>query len=93
MFKYYSSSVDWCESNHMFSNYICEFFNSWSSLSYILLTLYHILYILPLIRLHYRKYLLLFFINACIGISSFYFHATLSYRSDIDEGFILYLLF
>lgn len=89
MFEYYSSSVDWCESNHLFSNYICEFFNSWSSLSYILLTLYHIKYILPKIKIKYNEYIFLFFINTCIGISSFYFHATLSYSGQIlDEGFI-----
>ena len=93
-FSYLSSTIDWCETNYIMSNYICEFQNSFSSFAYCLLTYYQ-----------YRKYKniivnnklffnLLFINNFLLGLSSFLFHSTLSYIGQfLDEGFIVTFIF
>jgi dihydroceramidase len=94
MFVYESSTVDWCETNYLISNYICEFQNSFSSFAYCLLTYYQ--------YRTYKKYIvnnklffnLLFINNFLLGISSFLFHSTLSYMGQfLDEGFIVTFIF
>ena len=87
-FQYESSSIDWCESNYYFSNFICEFNNSWSSLLYIFFSLYTIYYYSKFIKNCLIYYIL--FSSILVGITSYLFHSTLSIGGQIlDEGSII----
>lgn len=87
-FNYQSSPVDWCENNYYFSNIICEFNNSWSSILYSIFAYY--------IFTRYSKFvknnLIYGIITAgfLVGITSFLFHSTLSLAGQmLDEGSII----
>jgi len=91
---YETSSVDWCETNYIFSSFICEFMNSFSSFAYCLLTLYQYNKYKHYIVNNNRFFYLLFLNNIMVGLSSFLFHSTLSYMGQIlDEGFIVTFIF
>ena len=74
--EYESSSIDWCEDNYVYSNYIAEFYNSISNIPYILFYFLG-LYSFKKMKCK-RKDRLLYGGLLFTGISSFYFHATLS---------------
>lgn len=94
MFGYESSTVDWCETNYIMSNYICEFQNSFSSFAYCLLTYYQYRKYKDIIVNNKLFFNLLFINNFLLGISSFLFHSTLSYIGQfLDEGFIVTFIF
>lgn len=94
MFSYESSKVDWCETNYFFSNYICEFQNSFSSFIYCILTYYQYSKYNNMITNNKFFFNLLFINNFLLGISSFLFHSTLSYVGQfLDEGFIVTFIF
>lgn len=76
-----ASTIDWCESNYTTSYYIAEYWNSLSSLFITACGMYGI-----------YKYpsFWLFGTLIPIGLSSFYFHATLSLLGQLlDEAFIM----
>lgn len=76
--EYFSSSIDWCEPNMIYSKVIVEYFNSYSSLFISLFGIYGMYY--------HQKTILLNFTLIPIGITSFYFHATLSkFGQLLDE--------
>ena len=75
--QYSSSEVDWCEKNYERSEHIIEYYNSYSSL---------IIFLFGFIGYYYVKRSILFVMLGIIGLSSFYFHATLSFAGQIlDE--------
>lgn len=93
MFDYNSSNVDWCETNYVVLPYIAEFFNTVSNVPFILLP--------SIFLFRYRRFVksinggLIFLLLGMIliGLSSFYFHATLSFAGQIlDELSIMYLV-
>jgi hypothetical protein len=89
--EYESSSIDWCEDNYVYSNYIAEFYNSISNIPYILFYFLG-LYSFKKMKCK-RKDRLLYGGLLFTGISSFYFHATLSlYGQLLDEFSIILLL-
>jgi hypothetical protein len=73
--KYFSSTIDFCEINNEKSSIIVEFWNSISSLFISFLGLVSIYYYPNRIILHHTLII--------IGITSFYFHATLSTFAQI----------
>jgi alkaline ceramidase len=90
MFNYQSSTIDWCESNYVYSNYIAEFWNTISNILYI------IVYFLSFRSFKYincnQNDRLLNTLLLSTGISSFYFHATLSLLGQILDEYSIVLL-
>ena len=81
--NYFSSTIDWCEINNENSVIIVEFWNSISSLFISFLGAVGIYY--------YPNTIILYHTLIPIGITSFYFHATLSLLGQmLDEFFIAY---
>lgn len=81
--NYFSSPIDWCEINNENSGIIVEFWNSLSSLFICCLGVVGIYY--------YPNTAILYHTLIPIGITSFYFHATLSLLGQmLDELFIAY---
>jgi len=83
-----TSTVDWCEANYAQSQYICEFFNTVSSLSMLLAGLLGL-------WLHRRlletRFLLGFASVELVGLGSVAFHATLRFELQMaDELPMLY---
>ena len=90
--EYESSSIDWCEENYSHSIYIAEFFNTISNIPFILLYYFGCKSFCNMFCNNYDK--LLYGCLLFTGISSFYFHATLSLFSQLlDEFSIIFLLF
>ena len=90
MFSYESSEIDWCEKNYVYSNYIAEFWNTISNIPYILILF---------ISLQTFRFLpcknndkLLHSLLLVTGISSAYFHATLSLFAQLLDEFSIILL-
>jgi len=86
-----TSSVDWCELNYMFSQYIAEFWNSTSPFSMVLVGLFGIV-------LHYKllekRFLLAFFFVSVLGVGSVLFHGSLKHETQmLDELPMLYAAF
>lgn len=80
--SYESSSIDWCEDNYQVATYIAEFLNTISNIPIVFLSYYGFL--------NYPNSLSLWMLMAAIGVSSAYFHATLSELGQIlDEEAIL----
>jgi hypothetical protein len=91
MFSYTSSNIDWCEDNFTHHPYIVEFWNTISNIPFVLL------YFLGMYNFNrvkcngndkilYRMYLF-------VGLSSMYFHATLSHFGQLlDEYSIMCLM-
>ena len=86
MFDYLSSPMRWCESKFIYSIYIAEFWNSFSSLVISLIG-YLGLWFHYDVNLDKTPWKILIF----IGLSSFWFHFTLSFLGQFfDElGIIL----
>ena len=90
--EYESSSIDWCEENYSHSIYIAEFFNTISNIPFIILYYFGCKSFCNMFCNNYDK--LLYGCLLFTGISSFYFHATLSLFSQLlDEFSIIFLLF
>ncbi|HKO93053.1 MAG TPA: ceramidase [Polyangiaceae bacterium] len=83
-----TSTVDWCEANYAHSRYICELFNTVSSLSMLVAGL---LGLCLHRRLLERRFLLGFASVALVGLGSIAFHASLRFELQMaDELPMLY---
>lgn len=83
-----TATVDWCESNYAHSFYVCEFFNTVSSLSMVVAGVLGA-------ALHWRllekRFLLAFLAVSVVGIGSIAFHASLRFELQmLDELPMLY---
>ena len=100
MFSYQSSSIDWCEQNYVYSNYIVEFWNTITNIFVIILGISG-LYLssnYKAYNLYNDKptytYKIYYTLLTFIGLGSFIFHATLSrFGQILDEGGILAMIF
>jgi dihydroceramidase len=86
-----TSSVDWCEANYAHSRFICEWFNTFSSLAMLAAGTAGF-------ALHRRepavdkRFLLAFGLVVLVGVGSVAFHATLRFRFQmLDEVPMLYV--
>ena len=78
-----TSSVDWCEINYHVSSYLCEFFNSFSSVAMVLVGVLG--YFLQHDLLEARFVVAMCMISV-VGMGSFAFHATLKHETQmLDE--------
>lgn len=85
-FQYESSELKWCEFEYTHSSYIVEFWNALTSLSLFLVGLYGLYSSSKFAK---KFYVLLMF----IGLSSFYFHTTLSFAGQLlDELGITFMM-
>ncbi|XP_060088634.1 alkaline ceramidase 1 [Heteronotia binoei] len=93
IFAYLSAEVDWCEGNFEHSEYIAEYYNTISNIIFFIMTPFVIM-----LNFDYMKYRpipvrSLAVLVAMIGISSIYFHMTLSYAGQmLDELSILWTI-
>jgi dihydroceramidase len=84
-----TSSVDWCEQNYRFSPYVCELFNTLSSLAMVTVGAVGFLRHRKTLE---TRFLLAFFAIAVVGLGSALFHATLRFELQmLDELPMLYL--
>ena len=82
MFEYLSSPMRWCEDKFIYSEYIAEFWNSFSSLFFCFVALYGI-YQQRSKKISNTPWYILFF----IGLGSFWFHMTLSFAGQFTDEF------
>ena len=81
--NYLSSSIDWCEANFVYNFYIAEYWNSLTSL---------MISVNGLVGMYYYPEVQILYLTLIpIGITSFYFHASLSLMGQLlDEFFIMF---
>jgi dihydroceramidase len=83
-----TSTVDWCEANYAHTRYVCELFNTLSSVAIVAVGL---LGVWLHRRVLERRFLLCFFSVALVGLGSIAFHATLRFELQMaDELPMLY---
>ena len=90
MFRYESSTIDWCEPNYVYAKGIAEFWNALSNILFLILGYYGIKYCV--INKLKSFYYLLFTTYFCIGIFSGYYHSTLSHFGQIMDELCIYFL-
>jgi dihydroceramidase len=84
-----TSSVDWCEANYRYSPYICELFNTLSSLVILLAGLFGAWFHRRVLE---RRFAVAFLALLAVGIGSVAFHATLRFELQmLDELPMLWL--
>jgi dihydroceramidase len=84
-----TATVDWCETNYEHLHYVCEFFNSVSSLAMVLAGVLGIVLHRQVLE---RRFMLAFAMVAVVGFGSLAFHATLLFQFQMmDELPMLYL--
>lgn len=82
-----SSSVDWCEVNYQYSQYVAEYFNTLSSLALVLVGLLGV-WLHPWAELRYK---IAFLATVVVGVGSVAFHGSLTkFSQALDEVPMLY---
>lgn len=79
-----SSTLDWCERNYKISYFYAEFYNSTSSLNYVLLAILGIMNSFK-IKAERRDYVVFIGAVLAIGIGSCLFHQTLIYQFQLAD--------
>jgi dihydroceramidase len=83
-----TSSVDWCEANYAHSHYVCELFNTLSSLAMVVVGILGAVWHRRLLE---QRFTLAFSSVALVGIGSMAFHGTLLVQLQmLDELPMLY---
>lgn len=83
-----TSTIDWCEANYVHSLYVCEWFNTLSSMAMVLAGVTGIWLHRRVLE---RRFLLAFFAVLVVGLGSIAFHATLRRELQMmDELPMLY---
>jgi len=83
-----TATIDWCEANYAHSSYVCEWFNTVSSLAMVLVG---VMGIVLHRRVLERRFAAAFFAVAIVGLGSVAFHATLRRELQMmDELPMLY---
>nr|XP_020636535.1 alkaline ceramidase 1 [Pogona vitticeps] len=91
IFSYQSAAVDWCEGNFEHSEYIAEYYNTISNISFFILAPLILWLNSPYMDFRPLPVRGLAIMEICIGIFSAYFHMTLSYAGQLlDELSILW---
>lgn len=81
--------MDWCEANYVHSRYVCESFNTISSVAMVLVGVAGALLYLPVLE---TRFVLAFLALAVVGLGSAAFHATLRFELQmLDELPMVYL--
>jgi dihydroceramidase len=84
-----TASIDWCESNYVYSKYICEFFNTLSSLAMVIAGIVGFAWHRRILE---ARFMLAFVALSIVGLGSIAFHATLRFELQmLDELPMLYL--
>lgn len=92
--EYQSSPIKWCEGIYQYSDYIAEFWNTITSMSFTIFAIYgyHIHSKYKFGKLNVSRNL--WFLSGLIGPTSMIFHATLSFFGQfIDEVSVMVYLF
>jgi len=85
-----SSTLDWCEENYLHSDYIAEFYNSLTCLSFIFLSIFGIIKTRKIKEVSFR-FILSYILLGVVGLGSIAFHSTLRYEMQLlDELPMLY---
>lgn len=81
--------VQFCEKKYIYSNYITEFYNTFSNIFYIIFGLYWLYFLNKnnISELNYFCYSVIF-----VGISSGLFHSTSNYYMELIDEFSMFLL-
>jgi len=83
-----TASVDWCEQNYAHSSYVCEMFNSVSSVAMLFVGLLGALWHRRTLE---KRFVVVFLSVAVVGIGSIAFHGTLRFELQmLDELPMLY---
>ena len=90
MFSYESGKIDWCEPNYLHSAYIVEYWNSISNIIFFILGIYGFLYCkINRLKSSFKTMIIVYIL---IGVTSMYFHATLSLFGQISDEVSIYIL-
>ncbi|XP_062814979.1 alkaline ceramidase 1 [Anolis carolinensis] len=91
IFAYQSAEVDWCEGNFEHSEYIAEYYNTISNVSFFVLAPFLLWMNSSYMQFRPNPVKGLFVAQLCIGAFSMYFHMTLSFAGQLlDELSILW---
>ena len=83
-----TSSVDWCEQNYAHTEYVCELFNTLSSLAMVVVGLWGVYWHRRVLEL---RFMLVFGSVALVGLGSMAFHGSLLFEMQmLDELPMLY---
>ena len=74
---------DWCEPNFVWSSYIAEWWNTWSSFAFIVVGSYGLMKTQPCASL--RRYRMCYYFTIIVGVGSALFHSTLTRWGQISD--------
>ncbi|XP_037680106.1 alkaline ceramidase 1-like [Choloepus didactylus] len=93
IFAYQSSEVDWCESNFQHSQFVAEFYNTFSNVTFLILGPLIMYLMHPYTQKRSGHIYHVWVLFMVIGLFSMYFHMTLSFLGQLlDEISILWFL-
>lgn len=85
------ASIDWCEINYQITDYIVEFWNAFSSLSFVAIGILNIYVLRKIKGTSLEKFIS--FLYIVVGLGSALFHGTLKYHYQLwDEIPMLWVI-